>query len=156
MLLFQYEEQRVLELLEFVVVATRYCDTFAFATRRLLLDEMLDIVIIDVVYEPTVSASALIYVSTRPSETPTMPPRGYRSLPQRLAVLHPSHTTAVATAIAITTAEDKLIYHHNTDENGFQGLAARAEKIRYLPNLFLANIALATLAATGFEGVHCD
>ena len=111
-LLLQDQEQRVLELLEFVVMATRYCDTFAFATRRLLLDEMLDIVIIDVVYEPTVSASAMIYVSTRPSEIPTMPPRGYRSLPQRLAVFHPSHPTAVATAIAITTAEDKLIYHH--------------------------------------------
>jgi len=58
MLLFQYEEQRVLEMLESLVGATRHGDTFALATRRLLLDEALDIVIINVVY----ISSALLYV----------------------------------------------------------------------------------------------
>jgi len=49
MLLLQYEEERVLELLEFLIGATGHGDTLAFATGRLLLDKMLDVVIIDVV-----------------------------------------------------------------------------------------------------------
>lgn len=49
-LLFQYQVQLALELLRDVVSATRHRYRFALAGRRALLDEVLDVVIIDVVY----------------------------------------------------------------------------------------------------------
>ena len=87
-----------------VIYAAGYRYTFALARRRLVFDEQLDIIVVDVVCGDTVSMpSRLAYIATASRMHVgsdwvelTMTPSWYRPLSQGLAVFHTFDCVAVA------------------------------------------------------------